>query len=308
MSRFTDIFDATMSGTVEDMQYFIEKKGVDVNTREKNNSTPLHQTAYYGNIEAVKFLVSKGANIHAVDKNGFTPLHKAVFAGDVDVAEHIEVMKFLVSEGANVNAKTKEGNKPVDLAKDNGHTEMVEYLKIVGEGKSGVVIVIGAALMFVLMRFAQINIGVESAHINFGIAILAAFAATFGPIVGLLIGLIGVALTGFSWGGIWWSGVISSAIFGCVIGYFWKSFKIKAGGFGLKECLRFNVIQIITNILVWIFIARTLDMSIFKAPFSWVIQQGFTTAAIYSAVVLVFGSLLCFGYSKYKSKKLKKGI
>jgi energy-coupling factor transport system substrate-specific component len=152
------------------------------------------------------------------------------------------------------------------------------------------------------MRFAQINTGVENTYINFGIAILAAFAAAFGPVAGFLIGLIGHALTDFSWGGIWWSWVISSAIFGCVIGWFWKSFKIEEGGFGLKQCLTFNGIQIITNILVWVFIARTLDMIIYDEPFGKVSLQGLTAAAINSAVVLTFGSLLCFGYSKYKSK------
>jgi energy-coupling factor transport system substrate-specific component len=165
-----------------------------------------------------------------------------------------------------------------------------------------VVIVIGAALMFVLMRFAQIDTGVENTYINFGIAILAAFAAAFGPVVGFLIGLIGHALTDFSWGGIWWSWVISSAVFGCAIGFFWKSFKIEEGGFGFKQCLTFNVIQIVTNILVWVFLARTLDMIIYDESFEKVSLQSFAAAGFNSAVVLVFGSLLCFGYSKYKSR------
>jgi energy-coupling factor transport system substrate-specific component len=170
--------------------------------------------------------------------------------------------------------------------------------------KTLVVIVIGAGLIFVLMRFASIETPVENTYINFGIAILAAFAAAFGPIVGFLIGFIGHTLTDVTapWD-ISWSWVISSAIFGCVIGYFWKSFKIEEGGFGLKQCLTFNGIQIGTNILVWVFIARTLDMIIYDEPFGKVSLQGFTAAAINSAVVLVFGSLLCFGYSKYKSKK-----
>ena len=168
--------------------------------------------------------------------------------------------------------------------------------------KTLVVIVIGAGLMFVLFRFASISTKIENTDINFGIAILAAFAAAFGPVVGFLIGLIVHALTDFSWGGIWWSWVISSAIFGCIIGWFWKSFKIEEGGFGLKQCLTFNGIQIVTNILVWVFIARTLDMIIYDEPFGKVSLQGFTAAAINSAVVLVFGSLLCFGYSKYKSR------
>jgi energy-coupling factor transport system substrate-specific component len=170
--------------------------------------------------------------------------------------------------------------------------------------KTLLVIIIGAGLMFVLMRFASIETKVESTYINFGIAILAAFAAAFGPIVGFVIGFIGHTLTDVvaPWP-VSWSWVISSAIFGGIIGWFWKSFKIEEGEFGLKECLRFNGIQIIANIVVWAFIARTLDMSIFKESFSKVSQQGFAAAGFNSAVVLVFGSLLCFCYSKYKSRK-----
>jgi energy-coupling factor transport system substrate-specific component len=173
-------------------------------------------------------------------------------------------------------------------------------------GKTAVAIIIGAALMFVLMRFASIPSGVPDTNINFGIAILAVFAAIFGPVAGFLVGLIGHALTDFSWGGlggIWWSWVISSAVFGCVIGFLWKSYKIEEGGFGLKECLTFNGVQIITNIVVWVFVARTLDMIIYNEPFDKVSLQSFAAACFNSAVVLVLGSLLAFGYSKFKASR-----
>jgi energy-coupling factor transport system substrate-specific component len=174
--------------------------------------------------------------------------------------------------------------------------------------KTAVAIVIGAALMFVLMRFASIDIGewVPNTYINFGIAILAVFAAIFGPIAGFLIGLIGHALTDLSWGeGIWWSWVLSSAVFGGAVGFFWKSFKIAEGGFGLNQCLRFNGIQIVANVLVWVFLARTLDMIIYNESFDKVSIQSFAAAGFNSAVVLVLGSLLAFGYSKILGKPAK---
>jgi energy-coupling factor transport system substrate-specific component len=173
-------------------------------------------------------------------------------------------------------------------------------------GKTAVAIVIGAVLYFVLFRFAAIPSGVPDTNINLGIAILAAFSAAFGPIAGFLIGFIGHALTDFSWGGwggIWWSWVISSAVFGCVIGFFWKSFKIEEGGFGLKECFTFNGVQIVTNIVVWVFVARTLDMIIYNESFDKVSLQSFTAAGFNSAVVLVLGSLLAFGYSQFRARR-----
>jgi energy-coupling factor transport system substrate-specific component len=174
--------------------------------------------------------------------------------------------------------------------------------------KTVVGIVIGAALMFVLQRYASIDIDawVPNTYINLGIAILAVFAAILGPIAGFLIGLIGHALVDFSWGGwggIWWSWVISSAVFGCVVGWFWKSYKIDEGGFGLKECLTFNAVQIITNVLVWVFLARTLDMMIYNEAFDRVSLQSFAAAGFNSLTVLVLGSLLAFGYSKFKASR-----
>jgi energy-coupling factor transport system substrate-specific component len=173
--------------------------------------------------------------------------------------------------------------------------------------KTIVAIIIGAGLMFAVQHFAAkipFDTGVENTYLNLGIAILAVFAAIFGPIAGFLIGFIGHTLIDvFAPWDISWSWIASSAIFGCIVGFFWKSYKIEEGGFGLKECLIFNGVQIVANIVVWAFIARTLDMSIFNEPFSKVSQQGFAAAGFNSAVVLVLSSLLVFGYSKFRGRR-----
>jgi energy-coupling factor transport system substrate-specific component len=171
--------------------------------------------------------------------------------------------------------------------------------------KTAVAIVIGSALMFVLNRFASISTPVENTYIMFGIAILAAFAAIFGPIAGFLIGFIGHTLVDLTaeWG-ISWSWVICSALFGFAIGFFRKSYNVEAGGFGIKQCFIFNGVQIVTNVLVWGFIARTLDLAIYQEPFGKVTLQGFAAAGVNSAVVLVLGSLLLFVYSKIGTKRM----
>ena len=66
--------------------------------------------------------------------------------------------------------------------------------------KTVVAIGIGAALMFVLMRFVAIPTGIPNVNINLGIAVLSIFAAIFGPIAGFLIGLIGHTLVDLTWG------------------------------------------------------------------------------------------------------------
>ena len=95
--------------------------------------------------------------------------------------------------------------------------------------KTVVAIGIGAALMFVLNRFVAIPTGVPNLSFQLGMAILAVFAAIFGPVAGFLIGFIGHTLVDLTWGGMWWSWIISSALLGLIIGYFWKFYKMRKG-------------------------------------------------------------------------------
>ena len=166
-----------------------------------------------------------------------------------------------------------------------------------------VAIGIGAALMFVLMRFVAVPTGIPNVNINLGIPVLSIFAAIFGPIAGFLIGFIGHTLVDLTWGwGVWWSWVISSAFFGCAIGIFAKLYKIDEGEFGLKQCFIFNGVQIAANALVWGGIAPTLDILIYSEPADKVYLQGLVAGASNMVVVLVIGSLLAFAYAKTKTK------
>ena len=169
--------------------------------------------------------------------------------------------------------------------------------------KTVVAIGIGAALMFVLMRFVAVPTGIPNVNINLGIAVLSMFAAIFGPVAGFLIGLIGHTLVDLTWGwGVWWSWVLSSALYGCAIGIFSNLYKIDEGEFGLKRCLIFNAIQIGSNALVWGVIAPTLDILIYSEPADKVYLQGIVAGASNMVVVLVLGSLLAFGYSKNRTR------
>ena len=166
-----------------------------------------------------------------------------------------------------------------------------------------VAIGIGAALMFVLNRFVAVPSGIPNVTINLGIAILAVFAAIFGPIAGLLIGFIAHFLVDLTWGwGVWWSWVICSALFGLAVGIFRGLYKIEEGGFGFKQCVWFNVVQIATNAIVWGVVAPTLDILIYQEPADKVYLQGLVAGASNAVVVLILGTLLAFGYSKTIAK------
>ena len=168
--------------------------------------------------------------------------------------------------------------------------------------KTVVAIGIGAALMFVLMRFVAIPSGVPNTNLNLGIAILTIFAAIFGPIAGLLIGFIGHTLVDLTWGwGVWWTWVIADALYGFAVGFFWKLYKIEEGGFGIKEAILFNCIQAAANLVAWVAIAPSLDVLIYQEPSDKVYLQGLVAGGLNIAVVLILGTLLAYGYSKTRT-------
>jgi len=165
-----------------------------------------------------------------------------------------------------------------------------------------VAIGIGSAIFFVLFRFVAIPSGIPNLNLNLACAVLAFFAAIFGPVAGFCIGLIGHTLTDLTWGGVWWSWVIADAVFGLIIGVMWKKFKIEEGAFGVKEIVYFNITQIAANVIAWVAIAPVLDILFFQEPASKVFLQGVAAALINSAVILILGTVLAAGYSKSRTK------
>ena len=170
--------------------------------------------------------------------------------------------------------------------------------------KSIVAIGIGAALFFVCGRFIAIPCPIPNVTINIQYGVLAFMSAAFGPIVGLLIGLIGHALIDFSWGwGVWWSWVFSSAIFGFVMGCTKKLYGLNDGEFGTKQIVRFNVSQLIGHIIAWGIAAPALDILIYAEPASKVFLQRLVAGVGNIVTTAIVGTILCIAYSAARPKK-----
>ena len=78
---------------------------------------------------------------------------------------------------------------------------------------------IGTAL-FVVLTTVQIPLGfIPNTALQPRAALLAFFAAVFGPVVGGIMGLLGHALgDALFYGSVWWSWVFPDALFGIIVG------------------------------------------------------------------------------------------
>ena len=170
--------------------------------------------------------------------------------------------------------------------------------------KTIVAIGIGAALFFVLGRFVAIPSPVPNTNISIQYGLLAFMAAMFGPIAGALIGLIGHALIDFSYGwGIWWSWVIASAVFGCLVGLVSRKLRIAEGEFGKKDIVTFNIFQVVAHAVSWALIAPVLDIVMYAEPANKVFLQGLVGGASNIVTTAIVGTLLCIAYASAKPKK-----
>ena len=165
--------------------------------------------------------------------------------------------------------------------------------------KTIVAIGIGAALFFVLGRFVAIPSPVPNTNISIQYGLLAFIAAVFGPFAGALAGLIGNFFIDFSFGwGVWWSWVIASAVFGCLMGIFSSKLKIDEGEFGVKGIITFNIAQAISHLIAWVAVAPCLDILMFQEPVDKVFLQGITGAIINIITTAIIGTIVCLAYAK----------
>ena len=92
------------SGMLAAVKYLVEELHVDVNARDHEGNTPLHNAAARGDVDMIKYLVSKGADVMAVNREGKTTADMA--NGPVQrIQPWPEALALLESLGAKNNHK-----------------------------------------------------------------------------------------------------------------------------------------------------------------------------------------------------------
>ena len=94
-----ELLNAALNGDLSKIRELVEN-GVDVNTRDKSGTTPLHWAAEADYYNIVVYLVEHGANVNARNRAGDTPLTLAAWDG-VGLNQ-LKIVKYLIQNGANI--------------------------------------------------------------------------------------------------------------------------------------------------------------------------------------------------------------
>lgn len=123
-----DIYEASAVGDVKAIKAALEKKPELLNSFSKEGYTPIGYAAFFGNTDAVEFLIKSGAEVNVVSKNDMelTPLHSACNCGYNSIAS------LLLEAGANVNASKSNGVTALHLAAHIGNIQLIKMLLLCG--------------------------------------------------------------------------------------------------------------------------------------------------------------------------------
>ncbi len=87
--------------------------GVDVDIKNLNGNTMLHDLAMTNRSNLARYLLEHGADVNIPNPDGVTPAHLAALWGEEDM------LKLLVEHGADLSAKDNQGRTVLDYAKHN---------------------------------------------------------------------------------------------------------------------------------------------------------------------------------------------
>ena len=120
------LHEAAKAGDLDSVNHFITVHMADVDAKNNDGNTPLHDAALRGNASVASILIAAGADVNAKNNFGETPLHHAALRGNASVAS------ILIAAGADVNAKDNLGDTPLHYAAQRGNASVASILIAAG--------------------------------------------------------------------------------------------------------------------------------------------------------------------------------
>lgn len=179
---------------------------------------------------------------------------------------------------------------------------MNKYFKVTT--KTIVATGLGAAIFMLLFMYVKVPSPIPETSFQTAYGISAFFATIYGPIAGGLIAFIGHGLSdAVQYGSPWWSWVIASGVASFIFGFAYDNTKVEDGEFDIKDIVKFNLIQVVGNLIAWILVAPVLDIVIYAEPVNLVFTQGVIAAIMNSISAGVIGTFFLIAYAKTRTKK-----
>ncbi len=118
------LIDAAMKGDTQRVKDLLDRKGVKVNMKDAQGTTPLALAAWFGHTDTAKLLIERGADVNAkkTSPDGSSVLAHATMKG------HKYIVALLLDKGVNVNVKDTQGATPLALAAWLGRTDIAKLL------------------------------------------------------------------------------------------------------------------------------------------------------------------------------------
>jgi ankyrin repeat protein len=158
MDLRSQLSEAGQTGNLARLRELLEHNRDFANMPDEAGYTPLHYAAYFGHLEAARYLVSIGADVASVSMDPLRnqPLHAAATSGHHEIVRllldqgadpraeqsgqwtalhgaaekgHAAVVAVLLERGAARSAKSYSGATPLSLARERNHPAVVELLE-----------------------------------------------------------------------------------------------------------------------------------------------------------------------------------
>ena len=123
--NYSDLLEAVSKGKISDIDTMYEH-GNDIfalSEDDTSKNTLLHIAVQTINIKATEFLIKKGINVNTKNANNETPLHHAVAIKNENKA--VEIIDMMLIKGADPHIKDKLGDTPIEKAKRLGKSEIL---------------------------------------------------------------------------------------------------------------------------------------------------------------------------------------
>jgi len=117
------ILNAAGIGSIQIVQYFLNKKLSSISQSDDQHNTPLLWAAFNGHLKMVEFLLENGSSLSEKNSQGDNALLLAAHGG------HLDIISYLYSKDPNLlSYKNTSGDNAISIAAFMGRLKIIEFL------------------------------------------------------------------------------------------------------------------------------------------------------------------------------------